>query len=724
VKRLASETPPPLELEADTERPAGDRTWAERLLWTLVGAAIVNWSVSLLGPASYFGSVAVIMVLAGFWGVCVCVVSWLPSERTGFVERYSTGLAWLTAILLVCLFGAWAFTQIHNQPNYGTDELTFDQYAALLARHGLNPYTHSMAPAPSLYRLSPQLFSYTLTGTAVEQLSYPSLSFLLYVPFMLLGWQNQVGAGVNVIAWGITILLMFKLLPRDLRAMALVLGSFDAYTSFAAGGVTDMLYIPLLILAAYRWDRFGQGWRTYMGPVALGLAMGIKQTPWPVLVFVVLALAYDEYDRSGVKPALGRAGRYLAAVATAFLVPNLPYILASPSAWITGVTTPFVKNLVPSGQGLVALTLFVHAGGGSLTIFTIAAALVFVLIVVAFVGTYPLLRPATFLLPTFAYFFAARSQTNYLISLIPVAVVGAVTAGSTVAPALRVEERRGEGRALPFGKLLGGRRFARLQTGRALGPARSAGWAGAIATALALALAATAYSVTAPSPLKITIEKFRTTGFVSTIDQLALRVVNSSGNRAKPSFTVQTSRGYTTFWNVITGPKSLAPHEVARYVIGPPNAQSEPGLSDGFSVVAFTQQPDAVSVSNRFLLNLWSTEFSPQAVNAEIPAGERVRVQVQVVDHYNDPVERSGIAVHVTQLVYGGLGVRHPVAVINGSPPGSPATAYTNSHGIATFYIVDNRTRSIPVTFSAHLINRPGQYVYGSAGYLNIRFAK
>ena len=45
------------------------------------------------------------------------------------------------------------------------------------------------------------------------------------------------------------------------------------------------------------------------------------------------------------------------------------------------------------------------------------------LVLVVFVGTYPLLRPATFMLASMAYFFAARSQTNYLVPLIPVALV-------------------------------------------------------------------------------------------------------------------------------------------------------------------------------------------------------------------------------------------------------------------------------------------------------------
>jgi hypothetical protein len=41
---------------------------------------------------------------------------------------------------------------------------------------------------------------------------------------------------------------------------------------------------------------------------------------------------------------------------------------------VSGTLTPLVKNMVPSGQGTVALSLFLHFGGGSLFAFTVATA--------------------------------------------------------------------------------------------------------------------------------------------------------------------------------------------------------------------------------------------------------------------------------------------------------------------------------------------------------------
>ncbi len=104
-----------------------------------------------------------------------------------------------------------------------------------------------------------------------------------------------------------------------------------------------------------------------------------------------------------------RAGRYLAAALAAFLVPNLPFILMSPSDWVKGTLAPLANSLVPAGQGGIGFSLFLRIGGGSLVAFTLLSTLVLVVALVAYVGTYPLMKPATFLLPALAYFFAVRS---------------------------------------------------------------------------------------------------------------------------------------------------------------------------------------------------------------------------------------------------------------------------------------------------------------------------
>jgi hypothetical protein len=435
--------------------------------------------------------------------------------------------------------------------------------------------------------------------------------------------------------------------------------------------------------------------------------MAIKQTPWPVLVFVLCALAWDEYDRSGdAREAAGRAGRYFGVVLGVFLIPNLPYMIASPSAWFSGVFTPFVKNMVPTGQGLISLTLFAHLGGGSLAAYTVVMILAALLLLAIFVGTYPLLRPATFMLASLAYFFAARSQTNYLIALIPVALVGAITTGPPAA------------RRVPAT----GRRVA--ATGRrVVGVVRDRRWRRAIAALGVLGVAAIIYAFSSTSPLTVRIVGERTTGFLGGIKTLIIKVHNGTSSPQTPAYTVQTSHGDTTFWKIQSGPKTIAPGHTAKVGLVARNYQAEPGLSDGFSVLAFTEHPAAVSVSHRFLINLWRTATSPQAFDNSVPVGRRVLLKVTVLDHFNSPVRRAGIPVYLTQARYTSTGVRRSFATINGHLRKTVA-AMTNRRGTATFYLVGTKADVVPTSLSAHLLNKQANYVYGGSGYLNIRFER
>ena len=101
--------------------------------------------------------------------------------------------------------------------------------------------------------------------------------------------------------------------------------------------------MPLLIGAAaalgpVRRGRAGPAaWR---GPILLGLAMAVKQTPWLIVPFVVPGSCWNRGAGDGWAQAARDGLRYAGIAVAAFLVPNLPYLLASPGAWLHGVLTP------------------------------------------------------------------------------------------------------------------------------------------------------------------------------------------------------------------------------------------------------------------------------------------------------------------------------------------------------------------------------------------------
>ncbi len=298
---------------------------AARAWWTVAGMTVLLWGFQLFGYVDIYPIISLAVVVLGLWGLGTIVAVWHPRSVQ---PRTARALAGATLGLSIGAFLLWAYLQVLSSPAYGTDEIAFDQYAAQLARHGMNPYTHSMAQAFSLFHVSPDGYTFLLNGHTVTSLSYPALSFLLYVPFLIAGWSSQLAVGINVLAWAGGVVLTFVLLPRPLRPLAIVVGSFSVYISYAVGGVTDALFVPLLIGAVYRWDRFAttRGPAAWRGPVLLGLAMAVKQTPWLVLPFLVVGIALEARRLGGGRAAMRTAGRYVAIAVGAFLVPNLWFI--------------------------------------------------------------------------------------------------------------------------------------------------------------------------------------------------------------------------------------------------------------------------------------------------------------------------------------------------------------------------------------------------------------
>jgi hypothetical protein len=652
---------------------------------------LIEWSIRIYGSVTTFPVVIVAVVALGAWGLATVGVSWLPEPRWSRRSTFATLWVWVTVLMVVGAFCVWSALQIHASPGYATDEIAFDQYAAVLATHGINPYVHSMAPSFSLYRVPPDSFTYSLTGHAVTSLSYPALAFEIYMPLLKLGWSTQLAVVVNLAAWAATIIGMFVLLPSRLRPAALVIGSLSTYVAYTVGGVTDVLYVPFLMIAAYQFNRFPteRGWRRYIGPVMFGLAMAIKQTPWFLFPFLVGAI-WLEGRAARVEHPVRQAWLYGTAAITAFAVPNLPYSMMDLHAWASGVLTPFT-HVVPAGQGVVGLSLFTRLGGGSLSAYSFLTLVVFLALLSAYLATYPAMRAITFLLPSVILFFASRSFGSYLVELIPVAFVGAVT----------VHSKRGTEQARPL-----------------------AAWPKLVGLAGILCLASLALALGSRQPLVVQVLGVRTTGQLATVEQLRLQVTNRSGGSLTPSFTVDEGGQFTTFWTASAGPRTLAADQSATYTLQAPNFFSQPGIEGGFQVVAFTSGPDTVSASSSYLPTALHVGLTPDAVNQPIALGQTVVVHADLFDAIDRQVARAGVPVYLGQVIYGEQGLILSEASINGHAPGqTPVVAYTNREGQATFRIVGTQATGNPVYFEANLVNNQQFFPYGYSEILPIRFA-
>jgi uncharacterized membrane protein len=675
--------------DQDPADPDGS-AWAGRALRTLAGIFVVTWAFRLSGYLTFEPWLAVPVVILGLAGLLAIIGAWLPDQVIGSRRQRQIDLAILVAVLAA--LALWSFFQVLTAPDYGTDEIAFDQYAAQLALHGINPYLHSMAPAFRLFHVSPNGYTFRLTGRPVTSLSYPALSFEAYEPLLAAGLTAQAAVWMDVGAWALGAVILFAVLPRRLAPLAAVLASMDIFIGYAVGGVTDSLFVPLLVGAAAGWDQFAyrRGPVAWRGPVLLGLAMAVKQTPWLIAPFAVTGIMMESWPALGGRQALRTGLRYAAIALAAFLAPNLPDLLSAPGAWLRGVATPFSAQTVPAGQGLISLSLSLTMGGGSLRAYTIAAVTVLAAAIACYVAAYPVLKPAAFLIPSVVLFFGTRSFGSYLVMLIPAAVAAAATT-----------------------------------VGRPPAAPCWPHWRWVVLGGGAACAAAVTAALTAASPLAISIRSVQTTGQLATLDQLNLAVTNTTGARVRPAFTIQDGTTMTAFWRRERGPAVLAPHQRARYTIVAPSYFAMPSISNGFQVLAFSQGPSSISRTSAYVASLGRVVLRPATIDEPVAPGRDIMVRAEIVNRLNQPMRAADVPVYLGQVIYAQRGLEFSQTIINHRQPGqTPVEALTNSLGVATFTISSPVGGGDPVYFEANLV-KPGLfYPYGYSPILAVRFRR
>jgi len=506
--------------------------------------------------------IAPLLVLGG--GVGMAAI-WLVDDPSSPVTQRVALVASLVAV------GVPQAAAIHVRQFFTTDSAAFNQVASQVLAHGQDPYTASMAPAAKLLHIPSNYWTYTVDGGHVTHVSYPAGSFLLQAPVMALGFHHQVTDWIDLGAWLVTGVLLFAMLPASLRWLSALILLTPLFVGTFANGGTDALFFPFLIVAVWQWDRFGtgkgSGMASWIGPLCLGLACSIKQTPWFCVPLLVIGVGL-EAKRRGRNPWPVAAG-YLAIVLAAFTVVNLPFIIWQPGAWMSGTFLPFAQPLVADGQGAVTLALHGLTGGVVLTLLSVAGGLAYVALLVAFVLWYPRMKRIWLFLLPMVLFFPGRSLSSYLIDLFPAAMIAAVTVTSPVT--VGSPERAG------------GRR-----------------WAAAMAVAVPIAAALAAVTVAFSSaPLQLSVDGFRTSNFTQKLDAVTVTVHNRSDHPVTPHFMVTIGGGHPAgFWTPTGGPAVIGPGGVATFTIRPNVYTWSPAHGAYWLVDAYTTSPNALSTSS------------------------------------------------------------------------------------------------------------------------------
>jgi uncharacterized membrane protein len=552
-----------------TTDPDGRRLLvAERGVWSLVWLAFLITGTSVWG-FSYRSTVvviiAVVMVSVGMVGLVSCWT--VKSPRSPWFQ-----IASLLSVVVAMIFPA--AIRINVREFYSTDSAAFEQAAAHALQHGGDPYVVSMSSAATYLHVAARFWTYTVNGGHVSHYSYPAGSFLFETLAMMLGFHHMVVDWVDLIAWLVTVVILFALLPSSLRWLAALLGLTPFLLGGFSSGETDALFLPFLVLAAWRWDRFGQdrqaGLARWMGPIALGLACSIKQTPW----FCVPLLASGIYleARQAGRPAGRLLLRYLSTVLGVFAVVNLPFVIWSPSAWLHGTLLPLDGGLIADGQGLVVLATQGVTGGVNLTLLSIAAALALVAVVIAFIVWYARLKPLCLLLVPIPFFFSPRSLSSYLVDVIPAALI----AGLSVRPS--------SGHA----SLLSAQRSGlRMRTSLALGMALSS-----VGVVVACTLAFVG------PPLALSVRSITKSHDGKMLDAVTVSVHNRTAAKVTPRFMVNTGGDPSGFWK-LPHHKTLilGPHDSAVVTLYSPESTNLPKAHSRWTMNAYTQGPSWLSTS-------------------------------------------------------------------------------------------------------------------------------
>jgi len=537
--------------------------------WTLVWLFVVALGLSYWGSWSagwWAAFLAPVLVLMGLVGAALV---WTDRPAVSSAMQRFGLVAGLVSAALV------EGTGIHMRRFYTTDSAAFNQVATRQFLDGHNPYTSTMAAAARLLHPASSFWTYQVTGAHTLKVSYPAGSFLLQAPFIALGLNHLVTDWVDLGAWLVTALLIYLMVPPVLRWLApLLLLSGVFLGPFASGG-TDALFVPFLVVAVWRWDRYpyrAVAWLPpWVGPACLGIACSIKQTPWFCVPFLVVGVAC-EARRAGRGP-LAAAARYVAVVAAAFLVVNAAFIVWSPSAWLRGSFLPLIDPLVADGQGAVTLALHGLTGGVVLPWLSAAAGMALVAMLAAFaLWEAPLKRAWLFFVPLIL-FVPARSLANYLVDFVPAALVAALS----VATADRGTDP----------------------------PGRSGWWprlAVAVPAVVSLTFVVVAFS---SAPLGITVDQVAVAG-VATVDgglsyrSVEVTVQNHSDRALVPQFIVSSGGGHPlAFWRAATvrGRDPVPPGSSTVFVLRPAGTVAAPPRGQWWLVAAYTTSPDALSTS-------------------------------------------------------------------------------------------------------------------------------
>ncbi|MEM3853565.1 MAG: hypothetical protein QW606_04565 [Conexivisphaerales archaeon] len=302
-------------------------------------------------------------------------------------------------ILLIIMVSFFAVLLAQSVPAIATDELALDAYAAHLFLSGINPYIPSaMNGAFSFFHLSPFYETPLTNGGYVSWLSYPALSFLIFVPAI------GIQARAVLIAFTVALLITVYLKYRGfgwLSLLPLLIALVDVnLVYYPVGSVPDVIWALLLGASLITLKS------TKLSGALYGLSVAAKQIPLVLIPYLLYMLVREKGKRGMLT--------YLGSALASFIAVNLPFIVISPRAWVSAMLAPETNSLIGIGQG-VGMLSFLGYYQLSGMYFTFMEAFFAVALFVLYIIEYPRYKMSFIAFPILIFFFNYRFLFNYII---------------------------------------------------------------------------------------------------------------------------------------------------------------------------------------------------------------------------------------------------------------------------------------------------------------------
>lgn len=300
-------------------------------------------------------------------------------------------------------------------PAFPTDESVFDMYGAHLFLSGMNPYDPArMSESFSFYNFQFGAFdpiTPLTTGGYVQSLTYPALSFLVFIPAILFHLKASL-IMLPVLLVPIVIVWYHAWKKTNVHVASFSILPFLGLLLYAYQGGsadTDALWASLLMLSYMVLPK------QKTSGLVFGLSLSVKQLPFIITPFLLYYL-YKEYGaRKTITWALIAAGIF-------FLI-NGFFIIQNPEYWFTSMVANEFAPLIGIGFGIPQITFLGIVNIPSI-FFTIVMIDFLLVSFIIYVSRYKELKYALFAFPILIFVLNYRLFPQYLyywmiISILP-----------------------------------------------------------------------------------------------------------------------------------------------------------------------------------------------------------------------------------------------------------------------------------------------------------------